>query len=27
MICERWDLFCQRLYHVYQDQALKEVEG
>jgi hypothetical protein len=27
MICERWDRFCQRLYHAYQDQALKEVEG
>ncbi len=27
MICERWDIFCQRLYHAYQDQALKEVEG
>ncbi len=27
MICERWDLFCQRLYHAYQDQALKEVGG
>jgi alkylation response protein AidB-like acyl-CoA dehydrogenase len=27
MICERWDRFCQHLYHAYQDQALKEVEG
>jgi hypothetical protein len=27
VICERWDDFCQRLYHAYQDQALKEVEG
>jgi alkylation response protein AidB-like acyl-CoA dehydrogenase len=27
MICERWDFFCQRLYHAYQNQALKEVEG
>lgn len=26
-ICKRWDDFCQRLYHTYQDQALKEVEG
>lgn len=26
-ICERWDAFCQRLYHAYQDQALTEVEG
>ena len=26
-ICKRWDDFCQRLYHAYQDQALKEVEG
>jgi alkylation response protein AidB-like acyl-CoA dehydrogenase len=27
IICERWDRFCQRLCHAYQDQALKEVEG
>lgn len=27
LICECWDGFCQRLYHAYQDQALKEVEG
>jgi alkylation response protein AidB-like acyl-CoA dehydrogenase len=26
-ICKRWDDFCQRLYHAYQDQALREVEG
>jgi alkylation response protein AidB-like acyl-CoA dehydrogenase len=26
-ICRRWDVFCRSLYHAYQDQALKEVEG
>jgi hypothetical protein len=26
-ICRRWDDYCHRLYHAYQDQALKEVEG
>jgi alkylation response protein AidB-like acyl-CoA dehydrogenase len=24
--CGRWDVFCQRLYHAYQDLALAEVE-
>jgi hypothetical protein len=24
-ICSRWDSFCHRLYHEYQDNALKEV--
>ncbi len=26
-ICRRWDSFCHRLFHAYQDLALKEVEG
>ncbi len=26
-ICERWDEFCQRLFHAYQDVALAEVES
>jgi len=25
-ICDRWDKFCHRLYHAYQDLALAEVE-
>jgi len=24
-VCSRWDSFCHRLYHAYQDSALKEV--
>ena len=26
-VCGRWDGFCQKLYHAYQDCALKEIEG
>lgn len=26
-ICERWDDYCARLFHAYQDQALAEAEG
>lgn len=26
-VCRRWDDFCHRLYHSYQDCALAEVEG
>ncbi len=26
-VCGRWDGFCHRLYHVYQDCALREVQG
>ncbi|MCP4131412.1 MAG: acyl-CoA dehydrogenase [bacterium] len=26
-ICEKWDSFCHKLFHAYQDIALKEVEG
>jgi alkylation response protein AidB-like acyl-CoA dehydrogenase len=26
-VCRRWDAFCHRLFHAYQDQALAEVEG
>ena len=26
-ICRRWDSFCHRLFHTYQDCALAEVEG
>ena len=26
-VCSRWDAFCHRLYHAYQDRALQEVEG
>ena len=25
-VCRRWDTFCHKLYHAYQDCALKEVE-
>jgi hypothetical protein len=25
-VCGRWDAFCHRLSHAYQDQALAEVE-
>jgi hypothetical protein len=25
-VCGRWDGFCHRLYHAYQDGALKEVK-
>lgn len=25
-VCERWDSFCHRLFHCYQDIALEEVE-
>ena len=25
-VCERWDRFCHRLFHAYQDQALLEVK-
>ncbi len=25
-ICKRWDAFCHRFFHAYQDLALKEVE-
>lgn len=25
-VCSRWDSFCHRLYHAYQDCALQEVE-
>ena len=26
-VCRRWDSFCHRLFHAYQDLALAEVEG
>jgi hypothetical protein len=26
-ICRRWDAFCQKLFHAYQDLALREVES
>ncbi len=26
-ICQRWDSFCQRLFHAYQDLALAQVEA
>jgi hypothetical protein len=26
-VCGRWDSFCQKLYHAYQDCALQEIEG
>ncbi len=26
-VCRRWDSFCHRLFHAYQDCALAEVEG
>ncbi len=26
-VCRRWDNFCHRLYHSYQDLALDEIEG
>jgi alkylation response protein AidB-like acyl-CoA dehydrogenase len=26
-VCGRWDGFCDRLFHAYQDRALEEVEG
>ncbi len=26
-ICRRWDAFCHRFFHAYQDLALKEVEA
>jgi hypothetical protein len=26
-ICERWDDFCARLFHAYQEQALAEAEA
>ena len=26
-ICRRWDRFCHRLFHAYQDFALMEVEN
>ncbi len=26
-VCARWNDFCRRLYHAYQDRALAEVEG
>ncbi len=26
-VCRKWDDFCDRLYHAYQDQALAEVEA
>jgi len=26
-VCSRWDSFCHRLYHAYQDCALQEVES
>lgn len=26
-VCERWDRFCQELYHAYQNLARREVEG
>ena len=26
-VCERWDNFCHRLFHCYQDIALEEVAG
>ncbi|MDD4357726.1 MAG: hypothetical protein PHN98_10780, partial [Smithellaceae bacterium] len=25
-ICRRWDAFCHKFFHAYQDLALKEVE-
>ncbi|MGD0275890.1 MAG: hypothetical protein ABSB79_07525 [Syntrophales bacterium] len=25
-ICRRWDIFCHKLFHTYQDLALQEVE-
>jgi hypothetical protein len=24
-VCRRWDAFCHRLFHAYQDLALREV--
>jgi len=26
-VCRRWDAFCQRFFHAYQDAALMEVEN
>jgi len=26
-ICRRWDVFCHKLFHAYQDLALREVES
>jgi len=25
-ICRRWDAFCHKFFHAYQDLALSEVE-
>ncbi len=26
-VCRRWDSFCHKFFHAYQDLALKEVEN
>ena len=26
-VCRRWDAFCHRLFHSYQDLALQEAEN
>jgi hypothetical protein len=25
-ICKRWDVFCHKFFHAYQDLALEEAE-